>query len=441
MAGNIPITGLTMLGQTLLNAGTDYAAEKRKTADEQRLRSEHLSDVASQRQYEQQNFDKVRAIQLSDEQRRRIEAVDDLKTRAALEARFKLLNEAQARGLIDAGSLGNQSLEDAAIHAISQQLAKESSFQQEQPANAAARLAELGQSEQLLTRKLAEVESRLSAQPTIDQAAVQRAAIEMATQMNAGKPPSREQIQQAYPDALAKAQQQATLEWYQTKSDAQIQQQLLTSQLNTIRAQQANLTSTFKVAPTASPLVQAPPATPAATSAPASGGGLQGFLQQLNASTPQPAPSSGSSLTLGDVSAAMQSAPPSAIPQLRQTRTNLLADQYANLDDPMLNTQAKLADVQQKLARVQSGQNPFQGVTPGPLTVSPQSQGEYVTRLILQQGALQRQLQQEKQARGQGKAGLLSGLQINTPAFSAPQPAASPGSILSDPYGWNDGGL
>lgn len=441
MAGNIPITGLTMLGQTLLNAGTDYAAERRKTADEQRLRSEHLSDVASQRQYEQQNFDKVRAIQLSDEQRRRIEAVADLKTRAALEARFKLLNEAQARGLIDAGSLGNQSLEDAAIHAISQQLAKESSFQQEQPANAAARLAELGQSEQVLTRKLAEVESRLSAQPTIDQAAVQRAAIEMATQMNAGKPPSREQIAQSMPDALAKAQQQATLEWYQTKSDAQIQQQLLTSQLNTIRAQQANLTSTFKVAPTASPLVQASPAAPAATPAPASGGGLQGFLQQLNAGTPQPAPAAGSSLTLGDVSTAMQSAAPSALPQLRQTRTNLLADQYANLDDPMLNTQAELADVQQKLARVQSGQNPFQGVTPGPFTVSPQSQGEYVTRLILQQGALQRQLQQEKQARGQGKAGLLSGLQINTPAFSAPQPVASPGSILSDPYGWNDGGL
>lgn len=435
MAGAIPITGLSMLGQTLLNGADDYVGRQRQLEDAARQRAERLSDIGSQRQYEQQNFDKMRTLQLSDEQRHRVEAIQDQTARAALEARFKMLNEAQARGLIDAAALGNQVAEDAAIKKVAEVLAKESQFRDQQPTNAAARLAELGQAEQQVVRKLSDLEAHLAAQPTIDQNAVQNTAIQMATQMNGGKTPSREQIQQALPDALAKAQQEATIRWYQDKSDAQVQQKLLSDQLNTIRQQQANLTSTFKVAPAPSTLSMAPaqPATPA----PAPGGSpIGGFLQALSSSAPAAAPAPSSNLTLGDVGTAMRSAPPSAVPALRQTRTNLLADAYGQLDDPANSTAAKLADVQTQLQRAQSGVNPWQSVNAAPMTSSPQAQGEWITRLILQQSALQRQLAEEQKARSGGRSNLLSGLQLNTPSQVIPVTPPSAGAALSDPYGW-----
>lgn len=444
MAGNIPITGLTMLGQTLLNAGTDYAAERRKTADEQRLRSEHLADVASQRQYEQQNFDKVRAIQLSDEQRRRIEAVADLKTRAALEARFKLLNEAQARGLIDAGSLGNQSLEDAAIHAISQQLAKESSFQQKQPENAASALAQLGQDKQRLIQQLSELEAKLASPEVVDPRVVAERALELATQQNGGNVPSRPMIDAAREQAYAEARQAAMVQDYQEKQAARIQQQLLTSQLNTIRQQEANLISTFKVAPSASesPLTQAPSA-PSVVQPKAAGDPLAGFTTALDDLIAKrgigaPNPGAGSSdLTVKDYSNALTMASPQDRPTILQGKTAAIAKGYEALDAPANQTSLQLAEVNNQLQRAQSGLNPFQGVTPAPWNASPAAAGEFITRLILKKSALQQQQDRELKARGQGKASLLANPLANTQTQFVPASAPSAGSVLSDPYSYS----
>lgn len=458
MAGNIPITGLTMLGQTLLNAGTDYAAERRKTEDEQRIRSEHLSDVASQRQYEQQNFDKVRAIQLSDEQRRRLEGIADLKTRGATELRMKLLNEAGSRGLIDPASLGNEALENSAIQQTVQQLKSESSLQQQQPANAQAQLTALAQQKQDAVRRLAAAQDALSTPPKIDMNAVSRRGYEIAKSQQKAPwysdkvpEPTKEEIASATEEALKEAQTVANQQWYQQKEDARVLIPSITSEINTIRQQEANVTSAFHVvgspgaAPTASPLVQAPPSGVPRAVVPASNGTapLAGFLGALDASTPRPTTGAGSNLTMQDTVRARAVTPPELMGQNRQLGTLQLADQYSKLDAVPESTAAKLQAVNQQLQLAQQGVNPLMGVSTmaAARPVAPQAQGEYITRLLLQKSALQNQYQKEQAEKAQGKFSALKTLQPNAPAFSAPQPAASPGSILSDPYGWNDGGL
>lgn len=429
-------TGLAMLGQTLLNSSLDNQARQRQLEDADRLRAQRLQDVQSQRSYENQQFDKIRNLQLSDEQRKRFESLDDKSKQDALQNRFGMLQEAEKRGLISAADLGNQQTEDAAIKELATQLAKETQFSSGQPGNAQARLAELGQAEQAISQKMSAVEARLSAQPTIDQAQVQNAAIQLATQLNNGKPPSRDQIMASMADAQKQISDRAMTQWYQDKNDAQVQYKILADQLGNIRQQQGDLVKTFHVAPTSSPLTQAAPVMAAPPSAPG-GSPMGGFISSLNSELAKrgaPPPSTGDSPSIRDVTTALTTAPASAVPALRQARTGLLADQYATLDQPVNDINSRLADVQQQMTRVQSGLDPTQGVTPGALNVDPQVSGEFLTKLLMQQAALNRQRQLAEQQRQQGKTALLQQLQVNTPSQAIPFSAPSPGGVLSDPY-------
>lgn len=434
--------GLQLLGDALNAGAADYVARRdteklrrQMLEDEQRKRGYQLSDVASNRTYEQSQRDRLRTLQLADEQRKRGEVLTDAKKRALVENRMRLLTEAEGRGLIDARQLGDVVAEDAALTRLQAQLSKEAEFSQSQPGNAQARLQELGQAEQAITQKMGAVEARLSAQPTVDQAAVAEQAVRAATVANGGKAPSRDQIQAALPDALAAAQQEAQVRWYQDKQDAQVQYQILSSQLNTIRQQQQNLTSTFKVAPQVAPSVLATPPPAAPIGGAPQGNALENFTRALNDRLPPPpTATSNDGPSVQNITSALSIAPPAAAPVLRQARTSLLADQYAKLDEPVFSTQRELADVAQKIQRLQSGLNPFQGVTPAPVDVAPAVQGELMTKLLLQQQALQRRLQQESQQRGAAKTGLLAGTSINTPVSSTPVTPPSPGSILSDRY-------
>ena len=424
-----------MLGQTLLQGSADYANRRRSQEDEARRRAERLEDVSSARQYETQNFDKVRNLQLSDEQRKRTQGLEDVKTKEAIQARFKMLDEAMRRGLLNAASIGNQQAEDEAIKAVAGILSKEAEFDAGQRPNAQAKLAELGQAERGITEKMAALEARLSSSPTINPQEVQAVAVQMATVANGGKTPSREQIMAAMGDAQAQAKERVLMQWMQDKQDAQVQYQILSSQLNTIRQQQANLSSTFKVAPGVSPLQDVAPA-PVAAPAARGGSPLGGFIDELNARIPKNSPAPSSNLNIQDVNTAIRSAPAASVPLLKQTRTSLLADEIGKFDDPLLQTESQLADVNSKIERVQAGINPLQNVTPGaiPAPDNPQLAGEYMTRLLQQQAALQRKRQEQQAARTAGKSSLLSGLQINTPTQSAPVFQPSPGSVLSDPF-------
>ncbi len=440
MAGAVPQTGLSQLGRVLLSTADDYANRQNRLTDEARERSQRLQDIASQRQYETGQYDKIRALQLADEQRRRQESLTDAGSREALQTRFNMLQEALKRGIIDASKIGkDQAAEDAAIQVLSQQLAKESQFAESQPGAAQARLAELTQQEQAITQKMASVEARLSAQPTIDPAMVNAAAMQIATQMNGGKTPSREQIAAALPDAQRQAQERALQQWYTDKEDARVQFAILSNQLNTIRQQQGDLVRTFKVAPGASPspLVPVAPAA-SSTSSPSPGGSpIAGFINVLNGAldqrglTPSPSVSSGDTPTLRDVTSALTMAPAASAPLLRQSRTNLLADEYAKLDAPLNNINRQLADVQQQMQLVQSGRSPWQGVDQGAFPGTAQVQGEVLTRLLQQQAMLLRQQQEAARLRGQGKTSLLS--TINTPSYSMPVTPPSPGGAISDP--------
>ena len=429
---NQPV-GLQLLGDQLLGGATDYANKRRQDELLARQRAEKLADVASERGYETQRFDKVRSLQLADEQRRRNEGLEDAKKRAEMERRLALLSEAEARGIFDARLIGNQVAEEAALQALTAQKLKEADFAREQPINAQTRLDQLVQDERKVTQQMAAVEAKLAEQPTVNQQTVLNNAIQIATQNNGGKTPSREQIQAAYAEALAKAQQEAQIRWYQDKQDASVQYQILSSQLNTIRQQQANLTSTFKVAPKTAALSMPPPAVvPTATTAP-TGNPLAKFVEELNNRLPQNTPATvtdNTGPTVQNITSALSMAPASAAPVLRQARTSMLADQYAKLDAPVASTEAKLADVNQKLSRLQSGLNPMQGVNPQAIDLPPEATGEFMTNLLLQQQALQRQLQQQRTQRSTSKTGLLSGIPPAAPF--APATQSSMGELLSD---------
>lgn len=429
-----------MLGQTLLDNATDRQNRSRQLADEQRKRQERLSDVRESRQYEESQFDKLRGLQLSDEQRRRFEALSDAEKRALLENRIARLKLAQDRGLITVDMLGDVAAEDAALTALANQLREEADFSRSQPGRAQEALADLGAQEQEVRARMGELESRLASQPTVDQSQIQRRAMEIATANAGGKTPSREQIAEAIPQANQEAQEQAYMRWSQDKQDAQVQYQILANQLNTIRQQQAQLTSTFRVAPSVIQRSPAPSAAPVAPSPVSSGNPMQGFLKTINQQTPPP-PSVDSGV--GQLTKALTMAPPEMAPAIRQARTAALADERAKLDAPLFEAQKSLADNQRNLQLVQMGVTPGQGVYMDPFAAStammtqadqdPRIKGQAITRLLMQNAAAVRQVSEEEKKRRQGIDALLSGLRMNTPSQTVPIVPPSPGSILSSP--------
>lgn len=459
--------GLAMLGGALAQAGGDFAARRDRErvrqealATENRRRGYQLDDVASNRTYEQEQFDRLRGLQLSDEERRREQQLGDEKrrreegkadtlTRAQMERRLQMLGEAEKRGLFDGKMIGNIEAEDAALTALQTQLAEESKFTREQPGNAQAALAELGTQKRDLVQKLSAVEAVLSERATVDQAAVAARAVALATQANGGNTPTREQITAAQADAYKEAQQAAMLQDYQEKEAARVQYQILSSQLNTIRQQEANLTSTFRVAPTASPLSAAPTET-MTTPAPAGRGdpmggfqsALDGLMKERGMGQGRGTAGANSSLqAIQDVTAARATAPTELRPILDQTKTSMLADAYEPFDETVNATTAKLADVDSQISRLQSGR-PNVGVSAGNSAMSqfyamPGAQypsgdpGRELTSLLQQRAQLQRQLSEEEKARRQGRSSLL---QLNTPAQSRPLTFPTPGAAVSNLY-------
>lgn len=433
--------GLQLLGNQLQTGVADYAQrrdlDRRRQdmlTDEARRLNERRQDIDVARSREDTRFDRLRGLQLDDEQRRRGEGFEDAEKKVALEARLKMLGEAARMGIFDIQQIGNMEAENVALAKLQSQLSSDATFANEQPRNAQARLAQLTAAEQEVTRKMAEVERRLSSQPTVDQSQVAAAATQIATQANGGKMPSREQIQAALPDALAAAQNEAQVRWWQDQKDAGVQYQLLNSQLNTIRQQQSNLTSTFKVAPTAAML--SPGAAPTASAAPVTptpgGNPLAGFIDSLNAQVPPPSTAAPEAQAIQQTTQALRTAPAASAPILRQGRTQMLAGEYEKLDAPVVSAQAELANVSKQIQLLQQGLTPWQGVDQSPFEVNPEAQGQMMTDLLIKQEALRRKEREAQAARSAGKTSLLSTIPaMNTQSGYKPITPPSAGALLS----------
>ncbi len=138
-----------------------------------------------------------------------------------------------------------------------------------------------------------------------------------------------------------------------------------------------------------------------------------------------------------DSTRALQTAPAGAAPMIRQGRTDMLAGEYAKLDEPIESTQAELSKVQGQIQALQSGLTPYQSVNPAPFDAPPAAQGQFMTDLLLKQSALQRQLQDAQAKRTAGKTSLLSNIPaVSTPSSYAPTTPPSPGALLSPGAGF-----
>ena len=457
---NQPV-GLQLLGDTIAGAATDYANKRRQDDLMALQRADKLSDIASVRNYEDQRFDKVRNLQLDDEQRKRTESFDDAKKRAEYDRRLAMLTEAERRGIFDARQIGNTVAEEAALTALQTQLAKEAKFAQEQPGNAQARLEQLDQIESGLTQKLAAIDAVLSKQATVDPARVAQRAVVLATQANGGNTPTKEQIIAAQDAAYKEAEQAAMVQDYQEKEAARVQAQLYAPQLNAVRQERASLINAFKVAPrpsTAS-LSTPPPGTP--TPPRGAGDPKAGFIAALDELMAKQRMGSGGGTAgaasnlqnIRDLSMAEREATAENKPVYRQAKTGLLAGEYERLDrnfDPQIATaSAELAAIDKELEAVKNGTPPFQATSAlqygdpfgarnaamaPTYPASPEAQASMMTNLLVKRAAAERKLQESRALKTGGKTSLLSTIPAaNSPFSYSPNTALSPGALVSGP--------
>lgn len=437
---NQPV-GLQLLGDALMGGAADYANKRRQDEMMAKQRAERLADVSSARGYEAQQFDKLRGLQLSDEQRKRGESFDDAKRRAEYERRLAMLTEAGRLGLFDVKLLGDVVAEEAALAALQQHQGKATAFAKLQQDNAVSDQAELGRTEQGIRAQLSELNRRLSTPAKVDMKLVAARAFGIATQQNEGKMPTRAQIEEAKTAAYETAAREAMIQDYQEKEAARVEQQNLIYQLGNIQKLQATNTTSFGVSRGAvSPLVDAQVPPPQATKPPGVDP-MAGFTEAMEKTLAeknigQGRGTAGARSSLQDIqsiTAARATAPAELIPMLDQSKTAMLADAYKPFDDAVFGADAKLAEVNKKISLLQLGRNPMQGVDQSTLSIPAETQGEWLANLFRQRAAFESELAKSRQARTAGKTALLSGIRPVSPLSFGPTATPTPGLIPSGP--------
>lgn len=453
MATTVPVTGLTMLGQQLLQGSADYANRR----DEQRRRDERLLDVANNRSYEEGQFNRLRQLQLEDEQRRRTEGLEDAEKKALLANRVAMLQEAQRRGIIAANQLGNQAIEDAALVKLNDELMLERNTEKEQQTNAEQALAAYAQEMQQLEDQFQQVYNAAQNPPKINIKAIKNDAVDLAASRK--KPgffggvdaPTREEIAAAEQELVAQAQQRSDLAWMQAKENARVILPAIRARQNSVADLMASVQArSNRIAKpvTRSSLVALPAedqsAPPPGNAPPPGADPLAAFQTDVlgkNYANPEAAPA--------PITPNRAAAPAALQPAIRHGDTLRLADFYAEIDAPRDATRKRLAETESDLQRIQQGQMPltimapsgglfsadgmFQSTGPGAPELSPRAQGELATRLLMRKSALEQQLAREDAERLGKKNQALSNLRLNAPTQSAPFSVPSPGSLLSTP--------
>lgn len=453
-------TGLTMLGEAISGGARDYATRKLALEDEARRRGYQLSDIQSARDYETQSYKNRLQLQnqmeiaagliheglLSPQDVNNAEAVQ----RAFEEGRRRGLDKLYSdlltmpgpdgKPLLDRSMMSDPAAIERAKAAYAQIQAKSNALKLEQPGNASASIDALTTEASQVRQQLSAVEQRLAApQPAPDPTVITNRALQMATEANGGKPPSRQQIDAMVPQATQEAGQQALQRWYQDKEDSKVQYQLLNARLNNIRQQQSDLTRTFGVAPRASSLVE--PAAPpvAARSVEASPEQRQQALTAaIRAATggngaPPPAPAATAPGTAPLLQNPTQE-PLIAAENTRITQGNLSAQNRA-LADPYNEALDNLQSVNQQIADVRAGKPlVLMGGGDSPatnrLTVErdPSMQAHQLSDLLIKQQAVQRDLETKRR--------LMLGLPAAVTAPTVSTPNSSVPAAYSKPADW-----
>lgn len=218
----MPQTGLSQLGNVLLQGSADYANTRQRREAEDRLRANQLSDLQDQRAFATGQRDYERSLGLMDEARHREMAVDDATLQILLKEGWLKPTDARNGEAIQQAADARQAQLGATRTreaALPQKLQKEADYLGQQD-------AELSAVEDQLNAKLS-----APAPSTPSPAEVRRMAIRMTN-----KPvPSDKEISDAIPAATDAIMQERTMRWYTEKEDAKTQIQLLRSQRTALR--------------------------------------------------------------------------------------------------------------------------------------------------------------------------------------------------------------
>lgn len=451
-------TGLTMLGEAISGGARDYATRKMALDDEARRRQNQLADVASARAYETDTYKNRLQLQnqmeiaagliheglLSPQDVNNSEAVQ----RAFEEGRRRGLDKLYSdlltmpgpdgKPLLDRSQMSDPAAIERAKSVYAQIQAKSNALKLEQPGNASASIDALATEASQVRQQLSVVEQRLAApQPTPDPTAITNRALQLATEANAGKPPSRQQIDAMVPQATQEAGQLALQRWYQDKEDSKIQSQLLNARLNNIRQQQSDLTRTFSVAPRASSLAEpavAPLAAPRSVEA-SPEQRQQALTQAIRAATGgNGGPPSAPAATAPGTAPLLQNPtqePLIAAENTRITQGNLSAQNRA-LADPYNEALDNLQAVNQQIDDVRAGKPlVLMGGGDSPstnrLTVErdPSMQAHQLSDLLIKQQAVQRDLEAKRRLM-LGLPAAVTAPTISTPTSSAPAAYSKP---------------
>lgn len=422
-------TGLQQLGDVLMKGSGDYANIQLQRKAEERRRAQQLADLQDQRQFAVEQRGIERGFALTDEERRRAQALQDATVGTLIKEGWLKPTDARNPEAIKVAADARQARVGAGLEREGQlpgRLQEEADYLGKQD-------VELAAAESQLNAQLSAPEPGEPSQQEV----AQRAILSLRTP---GNPvPKDSDIAAAMPAAKAAIMQDRYMRWSMAKEDAKMQIQLLRTQRTALRQSLGALLQQGFTPNRPPPPVQAlsnpgPSLRPAsAAEASAAAGG---------ATTQSPAGTAPSgTLSFEDINAASRGAPEAALPALRQAKTSMLANQYAALDAPALATREAITANRgqtNRLLRFGPEQPMSRSQWAGGPSLAPEDPaqtGGAIARFLLQSKQLQNQLTTQDQQRAAAKAKLLSSLQAPLPPLrQLPTGATNLDRSYDDPY-------
>lgn len=218
-------TGLQQLGDVLMKSSGDYANIQLRRQAEERRRAQQLADLQDSRQFAVDQRGIERRLMLEDEERRRVQAVDDATLSVLLKEGWLKPTDAKNPGAITAAADARQ----ARLSVTRERDGKLPDKLQQEADYLGKQDVELAAAESALNAKLSEPEPGPPSP-----AEVRVLAIRMLNKAP-GVVPTDVEINDAMPGAQAAIMQDRFLRWSMGKEDAKNQVQLLRSQRTALR--------------------------------------------------------------------------------------------------------------------------------------------------------------------------------------------------------------
>jgi hypothetical protein len=315
-------TGLGQLGQVLMGGAAEYAAEKRRTDEEARLRANQLADIQSARDYQDRRYaterrdrrDEVNAERLyaGKAELMRLGYLDpkDFDNPQAVSAALAKVHAdgtaAKYKAAIEAGDLsyadlasGDEAKITAGLQKYSERAAKETTRREGATAGGTAQAADvqrrqraLDQQNNALTQQIASFESESAKRPSQQEIEIRAAEIASPTAKSPGNPTAAE-IAAQRPMAEQSLRQEGQEALFARVQAAKEQIALNRQQQMALTAQSEPLTRQGFFAPAsvfADPTSEPAAAAPAPTTPPVSLDQARAILQQKYGAPATPAP-------------------------------------------------------------------------------------------------------------------------------------------------------